>query len=160
MDQNFATQWVRAIQHTALNHFLANLTFEVQITQCFHLLGIALIIGSSVMILLRLLGRLHTEQDLGAVAARFLPSLWTGLALAACTGVIMVLTEPGRSLPTYQFQSKMVLLVIGVLLTLRLRRATLGRHAAQPSRAVTALALALLVVWVAMIIAGRWIAYV
>jgi hypothetical protein len=148
------------IETSSLSIFLQNLKNEVPITQSIHLLGICLIVGSSAMIDLRLLGLLNQDQPVTATMRRFIPALWTGVAVAAASGFVMVLTEPSRSLPAVQFQFKMVVLVFVVGFTIWLQRRAVANGDDGPVElSVQAVAAASLGMWAVMIAAGRWIAY-
>jgi hypothetical protein len=97
-------------------------------------------------------------------ARRFVPWLWTGLVVLAATGLALIVGEPKRSLPNSAFQLKMILLALAIALTLvfqlSLRRTTTFWEEKRPGRTVTVvLAIATFVLWCAIAVAGRWIAY-
>ena len=87
---------------------------------------------------------------------------WVGIGLAVLllSGALLIIGEPGRSLLNIIFQTKMVLLLaalsVFVLLARRLQRLDTPERATSIERA---LATFLVLLWVAIIACGRWIAY-
>ena len=76
----------------------------------------------------------------------------------------MITGEPERALTNPAFQLKMVLLVLAVLVTFAFHRSvrksslTWGADSSSPGL-IRAAALATLLLWFAIAVAGRWIAY-
>jgi hypothetical protein len=95
---------------------------------------------------------------------RFAPWLWSGLAVLAVTGVILIVGEPVREFTAKSFWAKMILLVLGVASVLSFHR-TLGSATDSQSRAFAfasgqkAVAVGTLVIWALIIFFGRAIAY-
>jgi uncharacterized membrane protein len=85
---------------------------------------------------------------------RFAPWFWTALSVKAATGLVLCISEPIRQVTALSFWIKMALLADAVVLTLVLRRN--GAAATGGTRAV---AVALVVTWIAIIFLGRAIAY-
>jgi uncharacterized membrane protein len=116
------------------------------------------------MVDLRLLGLISKDRPLGSIGRRFQPGIWIGLVVLAPTGLLLLIAEPARSLLSFQFQLKMVLLAAGVVITLVLQRAIRTNASRWDDGAVLPtwpriLAVASLAIWAAIIMAGRWIAY-
>ena len=130
--------------------------------QTVHIVGIALVMGSVLMIDLRILGLAWTEQTLRQTTGRFGPWLTGSLWLLLATGLLMVVGEPVRELVSFSFWLKMALVAIGAVVAVSFQRA-LRRHehwestAAQPS--IKLLAVVTFVVWIGVIFLGRLIAY-
>jgi hypothetical protein len=94
----------------------------------------------------------------------FLPWLWWGTVALAITGLILITGEPGRALTNPAFQLKMALLVVALGVTLAFHRSVRRSSAmwseTAPSLGVLrAAALATLLLWFSIAVAGRWIAY-
>jgi hypothetical protein len=135
----------------------------IPLLQSVHILAIAMVLSSVAMIDLRILG-VGRSQTMAQTARRFVPWLWTGLVVLAATGLALIVGEPKRSLPNSAFQLKMILLALAIALTLvfqlSLRRTTTFWEEKRPGRTVTVvLAIATFVLWCAIAVAGRWIAY-
>jgi hypothetical protein len=135
----------------------------IPLLQSVHILAIAMVLSSVVMIDLRILG-VGGSQTMVQTARRFVPWLWTGLVFLAATGTALIIGEPKRSLPNAAFQLKMILLALAIAVTLAfqlsLRRNTKFWEEKRPGRTVTViLAVATFLLWCAIAVAGRWIAY-
>jgi uncharacterized membrane protein SirB2 len=133
----------------------------VPTVQTVHILTIAVVASSALMLDLRLIGVFWANRPLEAVKARFLPLIWWPLLLLLATGIIMITAEPARSLKNPAFQLKMLLL-IGALVVTWLFQFLHRRDAASgdgPRAAAVTLAIVSIVLWSSIIFAGRWIAY-
>ena len=132
--------------------------------QSVHIVGIALVMGSVLMIDLRILGLAWTEQTLRQTTSRFGPWLTGSLWLLLATGLLMVVGEPVRELVSFSFWLKMALVALGAVVAVAFQRA-LRRHDQEwegslvhrPS--IKALAVLTFLVWVGVIFLGRLIAY-
>jgi putative copper export protein len=85
--------------------------------QSIHIIGIAVIIGSLLMIVLRILGWAGTDQTLRQTADRFGPWMTGALCLQLVTGIVMIIAEPVRELVNFSFWTKMVFLAVGTVLS-------------------------------------------
>jgi hypothetical protein len=132
--------------------------------QSIHIVGIGLVMGSVLMIDLRILGWTWTDQTLHQTTRRFGPWLTGSLWLLLATGLLMVIGEPVRELVTFSFWLKMTLVAIGTLVAVLFQR-TLRRHERQweetlvHATPVKLMAVATFLVWVCVIVLGRLIAY-
>ena len=105
-----------------------------------------------------------TRRFLWQTAHRFLPWIWTGLVLLGLTGIVLIVGEPKRALPNPAFQLKMLMVAIAILGTLvfqaSLRRKIILWSDNPRPRAVSAmLVVGAFLLWCAIAVAGRWIAY-
>jgi len=136
--------------------------WTIPVIQSVHIAGIALVMGSVLLIDLRILGWAGMDQTLRQTTSRFGPWLTGSLWLLLATGLLMVIGEPVRELVTFSFWLKMALVVIGITSTAVLGRSllhtALGVGAQFSSGAKTG-AVALIVLWLAIIFLGRFIAY-
>jgi uncharacterized membrane protein SirB2 len=152
------------LEQTQLSQTVQVHGWIVPTVQSIHILGIATVAASALMINLRLFGLYSADQPLKEVLARFLPFIWWPLIVLLLTGIVMIAGEPPRSLKNPVFQLKMVLLVAAVVATV-ISKVALRRNAAfgdaRAGRRGTAATLASvsLLLWVGIIFAGRWIAY-
>jgi uncharacterized membrane protein YgdD (TMEM256/DUF423 family) len=138
--------------------------WAVPAIQSIHIVGIAMAMGSVLMIDLRILGWAGTDQTLRQTASRFGPWLTGSLWLLLATGILMVIGEPVRELVTLSFWLKMGLVAIGAATaavfqkTLRRREAHWEETLAhRPS--IKALAILTFLIWASIIVLGRLIAY-
>ena len=132
--------------------------------QSIHIVAIAVVVGSALVTDLRLAGVLASDETPQTVVRRYLPWMWAALALLLATGATLAVGEPNRVLENPVFWTKMGLVVFAFTLTLLFRYPILHRefrleHARWAALAKP-MAWASLLVWIAVIFCGRWIAYV
>ncbi len=154
--------WLAA---TPLSVMIGSTRWVVPMVQTLHILAIAVVLSSVLMLELRVLELAGRSQSVMQAARRFLPWLLGGLAVLAMTGALLIVSEPQRSLVNSAFWTKMCLLALAVTATLGLQRAQWRIVASQEQpcpAGVAARAIAVLTffLWVAIVVAGRWIAYV
>lgn len=132
--------------------------------QTIHIVGISFVMGSVLMIDLRILGWAGMDQTLRQTTRRFGPWLTGSLCLLLATGVLMVVGEPVRELVTLSFWLKMALVGIGTV-TASVFQWTLRSNEQQWEEArvhspyIRGLAVLTFLLWVGIIVLGRLIAY-
>jgi hypothetical protein len=132
--------------------------------QTIHIAGIAIVMGSVLMIDLRILGWAWMDQTLRQTTSRFAPWLTGSLYLLLITGVLMVIGEPVRELVTFSFWLKMALIGAGSVTALIFQSTLRSREQRWEdtyvhSPYIKSLAVLTFVLWVAIIVLGRLIAY-
>jgi hypothetical protein len=127
------------------------------IVQTVHLLSIAVMLGSIVLLSLRTLGWAVPTQEPREMAARLAPWTWSALPFLLVSGGMFVLARPQRYFTNPVFGLKFAILVPALVFAAWLYR-SLKRNAAVDGK-VRALAALNLIAWVGVILAGRWIAY-
>lgn len=141
---------------------IQNVSWIIPAVQSLHILSVAVVMSSMAMLDLRLMGLTGRRHSVAAMAARLLPRMWVALAVLTISGAILVIGEPDRDLPNPAFQAKMAALAAAIVLTLVVRR-QIGRQdtfwEARPIAAKVA-AMASLLLWLGIVVAGRWAAYV
>jgi hypothetical protein len=152
------------LELTPFSRLLQTVEWAIPAVQTIHILAIAGVMGSMMLFNLRLLGLRGTDLPLARASRRFIPFIWGSVLLLLASGVVMIAAEPARSLLNPVFQLKMSLLLAALALTaatarpLRhnpdywsdtLTRGRLGRLSGSLSIGL----------WVAILCAGRWIAY-
>ena len=152
------------LSQTSVNSFLRDQLGLLAALQAIHIMAVAMVGSSVLMIDLRLLGVAERSQTVAQVAHRFVPWLWGGLVVLALTAIPLIVAEPQRDLTNWTFQLKMAMIALGIAITIGFVRSL--RHATHPSgdsrnpNAVThVLAIFTLVLFVAIAVAGRWIGY-
>ena len=149
------------LDQTALSQAIQATSWVVPTVHTVHILSVAVVITSALMLDLRLIGVVGVDQPLDRVWARFLPFVWWPLLILLATGALMIIGEPARSLKNPMFQLKMALLLGAMIVTVIVQ--LLGRNSSLPehrpgvsSYLIVALSLLL---WTGIVFAGRWIAY-
>lgn len=153
------------IEQTSLSQTIQVTNWFVPTVQTVHILSVAAVMASILMIDLRLLGIVGKDLSLARVSARYRPIIWWTLPILLLTGLLMITGEPVRSLENWVFQLKMLLLVAAISVTLAYQvplkkdagywEATGGRRGA-----IKLIALVSLLLWMGIVFAGRWIAYI
>jgi len=139
-------------------------SWAIPAIQSIHIVGIAMVMGSVLMIDLRILGWAWVDHTLQQTTNRFGPWLTGSLCLLLVTGILMVIGEPVRELVTLSFWLKMGLVALGAAIAVFFQR-TLRRHeerwedALVHSPSIKALAILTFLIWVCIIVLGRLIAY-
>lgn len=134
------------------------------ILQTLHLLSICAIMASAVFVSLRILGLAVPSQQVSEMVQRLQPWTWYGVAGAFVSGVWFVLARPERYFDNPVFQIKFTLLFFAILFSVMLYRSGPGEPAARqiPTKqhvSARLLAGGVLLLWIAVLLAGRWIAY-
>ena len=150
---------------TALSQALQATEWIIPAVQTVHIVAVATVITSILLVDLRLLGVAGRHQPIAAVANRYLPTVWYVLPVLLLTGATLIIAEPSRSLQNPVFALKMGLLVLAagvtLLCQLPLRKDSGYWEKTQPRRRIAVLiGLLSLPLWIAILFAGRWIAYV
>ena len=148
-----STAWSQAIQVTA---------WVVPAVQTLHILAIAALMASMLMINLRLLGMVGRDLSIAQVSRRFSPVIWWALPVLLVSGMILITGEPARALKNVIFQWKMLMVIGAAMMTLYFAAPLKKNPAHWDNRggAGVVVALASSALWVGIIFAGRWIAYI
>lgn len=148
---------------TPFSLYLQSELWVIPTVQTVHILCVAIVLTAAAMLDLRLLGLIARDQSLISLSRRFLPAAWVALVVLAITGSLLIVAEPARSLLAVPFQLKMLMLLAVIVLTVVFQR-TVATNAsrwdstpASPAARITAVIS--LGLWLAIIVAGRWIAY-
>ncbi|EJI85307.1 hypothetical protein AEST_16460 [Alishewanella aestuarii B11] len=127
-----------------------------------HILGIALLLGNILLLDLRLLGVLR-QSALSALLKLFSQLAGIGLLLAIGSGVLLFSVQPLQYLSNQAFLLKMLLLALALLnlLIVHLSRAWQQACSGGPvSNSLKLTAASSLLLWLTILFAGRWIAFV
>lgn len=132
--------------------------------QSIHIMGIGIVLASVLMMTLRVLGVAGSDRTVAQTQQRFGPWLTGALLLLLVTGLALIAAEPERELLAFSFWLKMALVACGAGLSRWFQRSvrrnqqlweTLLLHRTY----VRVLAAAALLIWIAIIFLGRFIAY-
>lgn len=155
-------EFAERLQSTRLSVTIQSVEWVVPLVQSVHILMIGIVLVAVLMLALRVLGQVRTDQPIEQVWRRFAPWMWTGLGALAATGLVLIVGEPVREATALSFWLKMALIVVAVAVTVTFARSLPpARGSALP--ALTAqnkvVAVATLLLWLAIIFLGRAIAY-
>ena len=142
-----------------LNIAIASHSWVVPALQTVHILSVAIVLAGVLLINLRVAGWAERSQSIPAVLDRFLGPITIAVAVLLITGLLQIVGEPNRAIFRSIFWIKMALLLAAFALTWSHRPAFTHAGGARVGIGRKALAIAALLLWVAVIVAGRWIAY-
>lgn len=124
-----------------------------------HTMGMGVLVGASAVLDLRLVG--CAPRIPIAPLARLFPIMWWGFWVNAITGVALFVADATTKGTTTVFMAKLGIIVVAVIVLFDIKRRVYGPNA---TGAVTpqarALAAVSLVLWIAAIVTGRYMAYV
>ena len=157
-------QFTGWLSQTSFSLAIQTHEWVVPTIQSIHIVAIGVVQASVFMIVLRVLGWAGRDQTLMETTGRFIPWLFAALCVMLATGLLMVVGEPARELLAFSFWLKMFLVALGTVIAgifqMAVRRneadweASIGK-----SLGAKSLAIFTLLIWVAIIILGRLIAY-
>ena len=151
------------LSQTAFSTTISGIPWAVPLLQSIHILSIAVVFSSVAMLDLRMAGLIGRDTSLRDTAQRFVPWIWGALLVLLGTGLLQTMAEPGRELLNWIFWTKMALVVVASVLT-----AVVGRVIEEQRfrdlpparrRTIRLVATVSLLLWIAVITCGRWIAY-
>jgi hypothetical protein len=155
------SKWLAA---TSLSHTIQTTTWIIPTLQTIHILCVAALFSSAVLVDLRIWRLTQRDVPLSDVGRRFLPWVWPVVIVLLLTGSLLIVGEPRRSLLNDTFYIKMALLAFALVLTGLLQwsltsapgfwERDVGRRVAGRVAAVASI-----LAWSGIIFAGRFIAY-
>ncbi len=123
-----------------------------------HLVGLAAIGGSILVVDMRLLGAGLVRLSPAQVAANAKPWFLASLALMLVTGVLLFLTEAVKCCFNNSFEVKITALILGIAFTFAVRNRVAARDDA-PAWLMKGVAALSLATWFTVAAAGRWIGF-
>jgi uncharacterized membrane protein SirB2 len=142
--------------HDLAVYLLSNVPGLPPIVQTVHLLGIAVIMSSVVLLDLRILGVALPSQGLQELARRVMPWVWWTLPIMLLSGLPFVFARPQRYFTNPVFGVKFALLLPSIALAALLHVVTVRKP---DYRGIKVIAACSLLLWIGVVLAGRWIAY-
>jgi len=134
------------------------------IVESIHVLTLCLFVGLASMLDLRLLGLTMRHARVSTVVSRFLPWLTASFIVMIVTGTLLFYAIPVRTYQSVWFRAKLIVLVLaGVNVWLFhsgiYRRVAEWDLVAHTPRAARRAGMLSLILWAAVIVSGRMIAY-
>ncbi len=157
-------QFCEWLASTRVSNIIQDTGWIIPTVQTVHIACIAVLIGSVVILDMRMFGIAGRGDSIAVTAKRLLPWIWWPLPVFLATGLVLIVAEPSRELENTTFYDKMILLV-GAMIVTGVLQATVRRDPAfwEGSRvrsgAAKGLALVSLALFVGIVFAGRLIAY-
>jgi len=154
-------QW---LHDTQFSNVMRDSIWAEPIVETIHVLTLTLFLGFAVLLDLRLLGICLRRRKVSEVLGQLNPFLFVGFAIMVISGLLLFSGDPPAFWGTFFFKIKMVFLILAGLNVL-IFNATIGRKVAEwdlapkTPRAAKIAAVISIVLWVAIVAAGRAIAY-
>jgi len=139
-------------------------TWWFPLLESLHVLTAALVVGSILMVDLRLLGLATRQQRVSQIGREVLGWTWAAFVLALLSGAGMFITRASYYAANVAFQIKVALLLLAALNVLAFHFMTARSidrwdTAATPPPPVRLAGACSLVLWMAVMLAGRWIGH-
>jgi hypothetical protein len=151
------------VGQTRFSLYFGEAAWAIPTIQAVHIMAIAVVLFSGLWLDMRVLGVVGRGQSFLALSRRFAPWIWWGVLVLALTGVLLMIAEPTRAITNSYFQIKMALLAVVAALTWAMAagaKAEAPLWTAPETRLLPKLvAVISLLLWAAIVTAGRWIAY-
>ncbi|WEK45954.1 MAG: hypothetical protein P0Y56_13085 [Candidatus Andeanibacterium colombiense] len=167
------TEWIRTtflvdfslwISDTWLSMLIVTHFWAIPAIQTVHILTIAASFGAVLLMNLRVLGVVGTDRTIARTGKRYLPWLWYGFVILIITGLGMITAEPVRELINPIFWIKMGLFLVAVIAAawfqIAVSRKSVNWDAAgSASFGIKLGAVGIILLWLVIMLCGRWIAY-
>ncbi len=137
------------IERSPVGEFMRGSPAVFPIVESLHLIGLALFVGTLLLIDMGLLGLAMRRQPIAQVAAALAPWTWTGFGLLLITGPFMFAAQAAKWHDNPVFWFKMLLLIVATAVQLSVRRKI---AAAQPAKLMGAVSLFL---WISIGAVGQ-----
>jgi len=152
------------LQNTSLAVHIRDSLLLFPLLESAHVIGLAMVVGTALIIDLRLLGLATMHRSFQRLAYETLPWTLGAFGLTALTGLLMFITNATVYFHNGYFRAKVALLVLAALNALVFeliprRRVMQWDLASVPPRGARAAAVVSLVVWIGVIVAGRMIGF-
>lgn len=154
--------FLNTIEQTALSTWLreSESVFGLYFILVVHTIGLALLVGGNVVIDLRLLG-VVPDTPIPPLKQLF-PVMWTGFALNAASGTLLLIAYPTKQLTNPVFYIKLTMIALAIWMMVRIKSRVFN-DAGLSESAMTATGKTMakwsLVFWLGAITAGRLLAY-
>lgn len=154
---------IDAVQTSAVAEWMRTTNPAMQIAESVHVAAAIMVLGTVLIVDLRLLGLADMGRPFTRIGRGTLPVTWTAFAVAVVTGSLMFTTSAATYVGNTAFQLKaLALLAAGInmaLFQLVTARSVAEWDSRTPPRAARAAGLASLLLWVAVVLLGRWIGF-
>jgi len=162
--QDSLNKFAEWLATTPVSALIQDTSWVIPGVQSVHLIAIAAVMSSALMVILRVLGLVMRDEPVAAVTGRFFPWIWYSLIVLLVSGAILITGEPGRSLTNSVFQLKMLMLLGVIACTFTLQQPlkhNVGFWETSVATRTSARLIAVLSLglWSCIVFAGRWIAY-
>jgi hypothetical protein len=158
------TSIVASVEGSGLGEWMRSSLKAMPVVEAIHVMAIALVFGTILIVDLRLLGLFDTQRSITRVSDELLRWTWWAFGVAAVTGALMFSANATTYFVNTPFRLKMLALIaaganmaIFQLVTFK-NVAEWDRNAPAPAAARMAAALSI-TLWTSVIFLGRWVGF-
>ncbi len=152
-----------SIQSSALAEWMRNTNPAMQVVEATHVLAAVMVLGTVLIVDLRLLGLHDSRRAFTRVSRETLPLTWLAFGLAVVTGSLMFTTSAQTYFGNAAFQWKaLALFAAGLnmaLFQLLTARGIAAWDDGATPRAARFAGLVSILLWAAVVLLGRWIGF-
>jgi hypothetical protein len=142
-------------------HAIRDSTWLFPFVEIFHLLGLAVLGGTILIVNLRLMGLRFKNEPVQELAADVWPWMVGSLVVMLISGFLLFSTEAVKMYGNWAFQVKMTSLLLAIIFTFTIyRRVTKADEGRVPRVWRVAVALVSLILWSGVGLGGRALGYV
>lgn len=105
-------QLVYSLENSAIASWLKYSTFAYPVIESIHVIGIAVLVGTLLIVDLRLIGLELPGISIRQISKEALSLTWIGFALALVTGLVLFSEKAGFYLSNFEFLAKMSLILL------------------------------------------------
>jgi hypothetical protein len=156
MDLQHIWEWSYS---SKLIDILRNAKYAIPLIQSFHLFGLTLVLGTTVIFNLRLLRFGFRQLELPSISTQLWRVAIGGLLLSIATGTLVFIPDPARYAANTAFKTKLVILIFAILFHFTVFRKVVQAKTLPAPRQAVWIAAVSLTLWFSVGWAGRAIAF-
>ena len=144
---------------TWLGSSVRDTVWAFPVIETFHLLALAVLLGSVLIVNLRVFGLGRQYAPAGQMARQLEPWVWVSVAVLILSGIPMAFSEPSKCFESVSFPIKMGLILAGIVCQSTIQRKWVMKSDVGDGKAKLAAVLSI-VIWTLVGAAGKGIPYV
>lgn len=155
---------VERIEASSLGEWMRTSLISMPVVESIHVMALAVVFGSILIVDLRLLGLPNTRRPFSAVSAELLHFTWAAFVVAAITGVMMFAANASTYFVNTAFRLKLLMLLaaganMAVFQSRTVRTLAQWDKDVPPPLAARVAGALSIVIWTCVIFLGRWIGF-
>lgn len=154
---------MQALEREPFAAAIAGSTWMFPFFETLHVLALTLVVGTVAMMDLRLLGIGSRDRPITELTASVLPWTWGAFAVAASCGLLLFSTKAAIYYVNVPFRIKMICMALAgvnmLVFHLVIERDVAAWDRGRPPLRARAAGAISLVLWIAIVSAGRWIGF-
>ena len=149
-------QW---FEDTFIANYIHHSKWAFAIAETIHIIGLSILLGSTFLVDLRLLGHGLKRQSVTEISKNLNRWTWAMFGIILLTGIFMFDSEAVRMGKSGPFFFKMMFLLLAIVLHLTIHRKVTAANAPEGTAMAKVAAYLSLVCWLCVALAGRAIAF-